>query len=181
MEVIFTLQDATLLRAIGISGITFDSEHLTLVSGEWLLADGELSHWNAEDMTAGIAFKFGTNCNGDIFKLTFQIHEDAPEAEYAIDCDIVLKEKSTGLELEIPVEVVSGTISVCNYLAGDVNGDGLVDTDDAIHLLYHTLFGDGMYAVNQNCDFNNDGVVDTDDAIYLLYYTLFGDAMYPLN
>ena len=64
---------------------------------------------------------------------------------------------------------------------GDVNQDGNVDGDDAIHLLYYTLFGDTLYPIEGNCDFDKDGNVDGDDAIYLLYYTLFGDALYPLN
>ena len=67
------------------------------------------------------------------------------------------------------------------YVLGDVDGNGVVDTDDAIYLLYYTLFGEGSYPINQPCDFDGNGVVDTDDAIYLLYHTLFGDSMYPLN
>lgn len=66
-------------------------------------------------------------------------------------------------------------------LAGDVNGDGRVTSDDAVYLLYHTLFGDGLYPVNQSCDYDGSGAVNSDDAVYLLYYTLFGNAMYPLN
>ena len=66
------------------------------------------------------------------------------------------------------------------YVVGDLDINGVVDTDDAIYLLYHTLFGED-YPVNQYVDFDCNGVVDTDDAIYLLYHTLFGDEDYPLN
>lgn len=64
---------------------------------------------------------------------------------------------------------------------GDLDGDGIVSSDDAIHLLYHTLFGDGLYPVSQDADFDGSGNVDSDDAIYLLYHTLFGGGLYPLN
>ena len=67
------------------------------------------------------------------------------------------------------------------YMAGDTDGNSLTDTDDAIYLLYFTLFGEGEYSLSAPSDFDGNGVVDTDDAIYLLYYTLFGEELYPLN
>ena len=66
----------------------------------------------------------------------------------------------------------------CDLIKGDVNGDGSVDSNDAIHLLYYTLLPD-RYEVNQECDFDNDSDVNSNDAIYLLYHTLLPDR-YPL-
>lgn len=58
------------------------------------------------------------------------------------------------------------------YVAGDVNGDGIVDQKDAIGTLKHFLFPE-LYPVsqNQNCDFNGDGEESTQDAIYVLKAT----------
>ena len=67
-----------------------------------------------------------------------------------------------------------------DFIIGDLDNNGVVDTDDAIYLLYYTLFGDELYPAWCNCDLNSDGVEDTDDAIYLLYHTLFGEELYPL-
>ncbi len=83
---------------------------------------------------------------------------------------------------------ISLALGLCTCLAfaqgevllGDVEGDGIVDNNDAIYLLYNTIFGDEDYPVNQPCDFTNDGIVDNNDAIYLLYHTIFGDD-YPLD
>ncbi len=81
---------------------------------------------------------------------------------------------------------LSTAVSLCTCFAfgeallGDVNGDGAVDNDDAIYLLYHTVFGEEEYPVNQTCDFSADGVIDNKDAIYLLYHTVFPED-YPLD
>ena len=73
--------------------------------------------------------------------------------------------------------------NVCEHrriLVGDLEDDLDVDSDDAIYLLFYTIYGDTAYPLNQPCDFDNDGDVDSDDAIYLLYHTYFGSADYPL-
>lgn len=72
-------------------------------------------------------------------------------------------------------------VELLKGLLGDFDDTGLVDSDDAIHLLCNTLFGEDMYPLNQSADVNGDGVVDSDDAVYLLCHTLFGEDLYPLN
>ena len=66
------------------------------------------------------------------------------------------------------------------FILGDVNADGYVDSDDAVHLLMHTYYPDD-YTVNQPCDFDNDSDVDSDDAIRILMYVFFGEVEYPLT
>ncbi len=65
-------------------------------------------------------------------------------------------------------------------MKGDVNDDGSVDRNDAIQVLYYSLFGEEQYPVNQDCNFNGDNTVDRNDAIYLLYHSIFGEEQYPL-
>ena len=52
---------------------------------------------------------------------------------------------------------------------GDVNGDGVVNEEDATYLLYRIFFGAEADPLTQDCDFNGDGKVDASDATYLLY------------
>jgi hypothetical protein len=66
-----------------------------------------------------------------------------------------------------------------SVLKGDTDGNNVVNSDDAIYLLYYTFLPD-EFPVNQNCDFDGSGAVDSDDAIYLLYYTFLPD-MFPLH
>ncbi|MBQ3227041.1 MAG: hypothetical protein IJB43_00515 [Clostridia bacterium] len=78
----------------------------------------------------------------------------------------------------------TGTVTIAEkpaYVRGDVNGDGVVDDNDAIRLLLFTLFGAEDYPINQNGDMNGDGVEDDSDVIHLLLFTLFGAEDYPLS
>ena len=63
-------------------------------------------------------------------------------------------------------------------LPGDMNGDSIVNKDDAIYLLRHVVFPD-KYPVNIEADVNADNTVNKDDAIYLLRHVVFPDK-YPL-
>ena len=63
-------------------------------------------------------------------------------------------------------------------MRGDMDGDGDIDSDDAIYLLYFT-FQPEDYPINQSGDVDGDGDTDSDDAIYLLYFT-FQPNDYPL-
>lgn len=100
--------------------------------------------------------------------------------------------ESTVVEPEYKVDgYTTHTCTVCDheekydivpalaYILGDTNGDEVVDSEDAINLLYYTLLPESI-SVNQKCDFDGNGDVNSDDAIYLLYHTLLPD-QYPLN
>lgn len=55
------------------------------------------------------------------------------------------------------------------YLRGDLNGDGYVNSRDAIYLFGHTIDEDS-YPIdnNQDCDYVNDEKLDNKDVFYLL-------------
>ena len=63
-------------------------------------------------------------------------------------------------------------------MAGDVNGDGVVDSDDAIYLLRFT-FNPDSYPLHASGDVDGSGSIDSDDAIYLLRYT-FDSELFPI-
>ena len=66
------------------------------------------------------------------------------------------------------------------YIAGDVDSNGIVEINDAIYLLYYTSFGNSMFPIYQNCDFDKNGLINIQDAIYLLYYISFGSTTFPI-
>ena len=54
----------------------------------------------------------------------------------------------------------------------DFNKDGLINNNDVILLLWHTLFPED-YPLAFNCDINADLSVDNNDVVLLLWHTLF--------
>lgn len=82
-------------------------------------------------------------------------------------------------EEDVTFAIENGKVTVTDVIKGDVDGDGVVTSDDAILVLYYSLMPD-LYTVNQGVDFDGDGDVTSDDAILLLYYSLMPD-LYTLN
>ena len=63
---------------------------------------------------------------------------------------------------------------------GDMDGNGVLDDDDAIHLLFHYLIDEEKYPLSCDGDVDGSGSVDDDDAIHLLFHYLIDEEKYPL-
>ena len=76
--------------------------------------------------------------------------------------------KNTTLD-PFPIQGTEAKTVVTQFLAGDVNGDGLVNLEDLT--LFSRSFGSkkGDMNYDSRCDFNNDGFVDGIDLILLAY------------
>lgn len=179
VNVFVTLGSETNVKSMSISDLVYDSTKLTLTKGEWLAAGSVIDDWNIAQETGVITYKENTKLSGNVFLLSFAIKEDIEDAEVAISCKYkITAQNSSNIESLLSVEVIPGSISILNILRGDVNGDGYVDSNDAIYVLYHTLLPE-RYEINQNGDFDGDGYVNSNDAIHLLYHTLLPER-YPL-
>lgn len=55
---------------------------------------------------------------------------------------------------------------------GDANGDGMIDTDDALLVLKHAVGLDSTGLIPELSDVNNDDLIDTDDALDILRYAV---------
>ena len=62
---------------------------------------------------------------------------------------------------------------------GDINGDGKVNNDDVLRLLWHTLFPE-KYTISVNADFDGEPGVTNGDVVQLLWHTMFPQK-YPLD
>ncbi len=63
-------------------------------------------------------------------------------------------------------------------IPGDINCDGVVNNDDVVLLLWHTLFPED-YPLENAGDLTGDGETTNDDVVLLLWHTLFPED-YPL-
>jgi len=64
--------------------------------------------------------------------------------------------------------------TVCMRVCGDVNGDGVVDLGDVLHLINYLYKGGPAPDPLEAGDVNCDGVVDLGDVLYLINYLYKG-------
>lgn len=67
------------------------------------------------------------------------------------------------------------------YIPGDINGDLVVNKEDAFHLLYSLVWGQEEYPLKAPADFDKNGIANKEDAFYLLYHLVWGAEEYPLT
>ena len=68
--------------------------------------------------------------------------------------------------------LVKCTYTVGGLQRGDFNADKTVGVEDAVYLIWHTLFPE-MYPISITGDMNRDGATNDTDAAWLLWYILF--------
>lgn len=181
-DMILSLEENPGLSTLQLE-ITYDTDALELVAVERTDALGKsvpnTNYTSPYPITWVDSREENNTYTGTIAKLTFRTKGSATCEEATVNVRVLSSyDASLGKNEFAPA---TGKITISGPLKGDVNGNGTVDSDDAIYLLYHALLGETRYPVNQNCDFDGDGGVDSDDAIYLLYHALLGETRYPLN
>ena len=159
--------------------VAYDCEAFELTDCRWLLSGSITDPGTPEEPTAAIAFDTAKDLSGRIFAYYFKVLTNEPgDYEISLSECRINQTDADGLEVHANVTVEAGTISVLSFIPGDVNANGAVNSDDAIHLLRHTM-NPSRYTINQNGDMNGDGTVDSSDAIYLLLY-VFRPETHPL-
>ena len=159
-----------------------------LVAGCGLFEGYILRQFDAEGEPVAHTHSFDTVCDEtcgscDFTRVTQHTFRDRwmkDETAHWHSCSVCGKQK----DHETHTLSDAQTCTVCGPLRepGDVDADGDADTDDAVYLLLHVMFGDEDYPVGDGVltDFNDDSKLDTDDAVYLLLHVMFGQEDYPL-
>ena len=105
--------------------------------------------------------------DGEILLLKFKVLEDAPDGFAKVslfNADVLTID-----EKPISVTLSSGGVEVITRLPGDVTGDGVLDTRDALRLKKH-LAGLDAPIVWQNADVTGDNDVTLADLLRLMKY-----------
>lgn len=147
-----------------------NSNYLKIISSY----DGKLVIYRDEKIVTGFTPK---QTSLDII----QQFEDSSNIRIVNKADNVVSDNvfvGTGCKVQLVRDgVLKDELTI--VIKGEIDGNGIINSEDAIYLLKYTLFPDLCPVVFED-DIDGDGLVDCNDAIYLLKHTLFAD-LYPLE
>lgn len=113
-----------------------------------------------------------TISSGDDTFITFHVvlPDDMAAGDYALKLTkCLIQSKTDGTTQDNALSDVTSVLTVNDYTAGDVNGDGTVTPSDAIMTLYHYFSVEQTGFNAKAADVNGDGSVTPADAIETLY------------
>ncbi len=142
--------------------IAYDANKLTLVAlnGENIPNGG----WQIK--TNPIWMGGPTGYNGVVLTAIFKINANADFGETVISVENKFAIRDFDTEEVVDFSVVSGTLNISNRIAGDVNGDGEVDSADLLRL-HKYLAGYNVVIDESASNVNGDGEVDSADLLRL--------------
>ncbi len=175
IELFVKAENFSAAKAMGFT-LEYDKDVLEFdaANSAWLVK-GDIADIKADAEIGSLAVSSATKFDGNILKLVFKAKADAKVGDTTVKCNLTVKN-----DVALVVESVAGTVKVTPaVLRGDVNGDGLVNSADALYLLRHT-FAAESYPINQSGDMDGSKTVDSKDALYLLRHS-FDKDNYPLS
>ena len=106
--------------------------------------------------------------DGELMQLTFRISDTAEPGDYYVKVNFI--EAYTAELDDVTFATVDGAVQVLDFVYGDANGDGVVNTKDIILIRRHVaakdpVTGVSTIAVQAGADANGDGLVNTKDII----------------
>ena len=105
--------------------------------------------------------------NGTMLTLTFKVDDDAETGQYNIGLRYTEGRIYNHDLANINPSIVRGTITVANYMPGDIDGDHTVTIKDVTFLRRYIAQGYNITVVEQALDVNRDGSVDIKDTTIL--------------
>ena len=160
--------------ASAILNVSFDTSILTLQSVEYNTAMGGQTVY-PQNMNSPVTLywvsPFADMSEDCVFAtLTFKVSENAKEGDntkvnISYDADNVYNLA----EENVALNVKPGTVTVIDYIPGDINGDGVLNNKDVTRLMQY--FAGWDVTVNTPAlDVNNDGSHNNKDVTRLMQY-----------
>lgn len=148
-------------------GFVYDTSRLKLTD---VAAAQEIGgQFEYRDITAVWRNADGTDYNGVIMTLTFEVLPDAEAGDAVINA--VFSPEGMGGHPGIleHYNAVAGKVTVGSYTPGDINNDGKVNNKDLTRLMKY-LAGEEVTVVEQALDVNGDGKTNNKDLTRLMKY-----------
>ena len=154
--------------------VAYDNSLLTLTNVEYNSAIGGQTV-NPSDLNSPVTLywinAFGNMSDDVVFAtLTFKVNENAMAGASS---NIVVSYNSDDIyninEVNIPLDIQNGTVTIIDYVPGDINGDGILNNKDVTRLMQYCANWD--VEVNEAAlDVNNDGALNNKDVSRLMQY-----------
>lgn len=162
--------------------VTYDENLVSLIAIENGDALSSMTFTTPKDMSSGCQLPWDAEDvaeedikNGVIATLSFQVNEDA-EIDSKLDINISY-DKGAIIDKDMKplnVNIVQGKIQVLDYIPGDLNNDGLINTTDVVFLRRFIAGGYGVAIIEKAGDVNADGLLNTTDVVYIRRYIAGG-------
>ncbi len=125
--------------------------------------------WDAEDV-APEDIK-----DGVIATLTFEISDTAKAGDLigisvSYDSGAIIDKDMNPLK----ISTISGNILIIDYVPGDLNENGIIDTTDVVLLRRYIAGGYGVTINEAAADVNDDGILNTTDVVYIRRFVAGG-------
>ena len=109
-----------------------------------------------------------TGNDGAIRLLTLHVADDVAEGIYAIEIKNASYSKPNGALVQLPNTISS--ITVEDYVLGDVNGNDLVDIGDAVTIVNYLVGKPSTTFVEKAADTNKNSLIDIGDAVTIVNF-----------
>lgn len=125
--------------------------------------------WDAQDLSEAEIL------DGVILTLTFEVAEDVEvnqtlSIDVSADADDIFDTDFN----DIPFTITDGGVLVIDYLPGDVNDDGVINTKDVVFLRRHLAGGYDQTINEAAADVNDDGKLNSKDVVLIRRYIAGG-------
>lgn len=125
--------------------------------------------WDAQDLNPDEIL------DGVILTLTFEVAEDTKVNQVLSVIISADTQDIFNVNFEdVPFTITSGGVLVIDYIPGDVNGDGVINTKDIVFLRRHLAGGYDSSINEAAADVNDDGKLNSKDVVLIRRYLAGG-------